>query len=155
MEILILISALVLVLVGLAGAFVPVVPGPPIAYAGALLYGLTVSDSLSTKFLVVSGAFMVAITILDLLIPVWGTKRFGGSVYGTRGTLVGMVVGIFTAPLGLILGPFFGALIGELLWDGQNHNRALKAAFGSFLGFLTGVFLKIAFALWMAYAIIF
>lgn len=155
METVWLICALILVFIGLLGSFLPVLPGPPIAWAGALVYGLAVPNTLSAQFLIVSGILMAAITALDFLVPVWGTKRFGGSVYGTRGSAVGMILGLFFAPLGLILGPFFGALIGELLWDSKDSNRALKAAFGSLIGFLTGVLLKVIYALYIAYALIF
>jgi uncharacterized protein YqgC (DUF456 family) len=155
MEAVWLIVALVLVFIGLLGSFLPILPGPPIAWVGALVYGIAVPDALSTKFLVFSGIAMAVITALDFLVPVWGTKRFGGSVYGTRGSAIGMVLGLFLAPLGLILGPFFGALIGELIWDANDTNRALKAAIGSLIGFLTGVLLKVFYALYITYALIF
>jgi uncharacterized protein YqgC (DUF456 family) len=76
-----------------------------------------------------------------------GTKRFGGSKYGVWGTNIGLIVGLFIPPFGFILGPFIGALIGELIYDSNNFNRALKAAIGSFIGFLASTFLKIAVCL--------
>ena len=83
------------------------------------------------------------ISILDYLIPAKGTKRFGGSSYGIWGTNIGLVVGIFVPiPLGFIIGPFVGAFIGELMYNSKNHNRALKAATGSFIGFLASSFMK-------------
>jgi uncharacterized protein YqgC (DUF456 family) len=85
----------------------------------------------------------VVVYILDYIIPALGTKKFGGSKYGIIGTTVGLLVGlIFLGPLGIIIGPFIGAFIGELIHDNENSNRALKAAFGSLIGFLFSTGLK-------------
>jgi uncharacterized protein YqgC (DUF456 family) len=85
----------------------------------------------------------IFISVLDYVIPAQGTKRFGGSSYGVWGTNIGLVVGIFVPiPLGFIIGPFVGAFIGELMYNSKNHNRALKAATGSFIGFLASSFMK-------------
>ena len=72
-----------------------------------------------------------------------GTKRFGGSRWGAIGTTIGLVVGILLPiPLGFLFGAFLGALIGELLYNHKDIKRALKAAFGSFVGFLASTTLK-------------
>jgi uncharacterized protein YqgC (DUF456 family) len=85
----------------------------------------------------------VIISVLDYVIPAKGTKRYGGSSYGIWGTNIGLIVGILTpVPFGFIIGPFVGALIGELIYDFKDHNRALKAAAGSFVGFLASSFMK-------------
>jgi uncharacterized protein YqgC (DUF456 family) len=90
--------------------------------------------------------FVVAAIVfaLDYIIPAMGTKKFGGSRSGMAGTVVGLLVAIIFPVLGvfgIIIWPFVGALIGELLNKADNK-KALKAAFGSFIGFLTGTFLK-------------
>jgi uncharacterized protein YqgC (DUF456 family) len=84
----------------------------------------------------------ILVTILDYIVPVWGTKRFGGSRSGTIGAAVGLVIGLFFAPLGLILGPFLGAVAGEML-AGKDNTSSLRSGFGSLLGFLTGVVMKL------------
>ena len=56
------------------------------------------------------------VSILDYIVPVWGTKKFGGSKYGTRGATVGLIIGLFLGPLGIIIGPFIGAVVGELIF---------------------------------------
>ena len=89
------------------------------------------------------GIIALAVTILDYIVPVWGTRKFGGSKYGTRGATIGLVIGLFLGPLGLIIGPFIGAFVGELIFK-DNINYAIKAGFGSLLGFLTGIGLKLA-----------
>ncbi len=85
----------------------------------------------------------VIVTVLDYIVPVWGTKRFGGSKYGTRGATVGLIIGFFLGPLGIILGPLIGAFVGEMIFK-DDMSYAFKAGFGSLLGFLTGIGLKLA-----------
>ena len=89
------------------------------------------------------GVITVVVTIMDYIVPVWGTRQLGGSKYGTRGATVGLIIGFFLGPLGIILGPLIGAFVGEMLFK-DDINYALKAGFGSLLGFLTGIGLKLA-----------
>ncbi|ARV10051.1 hypothetical protein BTO05_10540 [Winogradskyella sp. PC-19] len=146
MELVIIISALLLMLLGLAGSFLPVLPGPLTSWFG--LFVLSYSDGIviSSTFLIVTFIIALLIFILDYIIPVVGTKRFGGSKSGMIGTSLGLVVGLLSAiPFGIIIGPFLGAVIGELMHK-NNVNRATKAAFGSFIGFITSTFLKFIIA---------
>ncbi|WP_372976080.1 DUF456 domain-containing protein, partial [Muriicola sp.] len=81
---------------------------------------------------------------LDYIIPAVGTRKFGGTRSGMIGTTLGLVVAIIFPVLGIfgiIFWPFLGAFLGELL-NKADQKSALKAAFGSFMGFLTGTFLK-------------
>ena len=88
----------------------------------------------------------MVVTILDYIVPVWGTKKFGGSKYGTRGATVGLIIGLFLGPVGIIIGPLIGAFVGEMIFK-DDMNYAVKAGFGSLLGFLTGIGLKLAASL--------
>jgi uncharacterized protein YqgC (DUF456 family) len=92
----------------------------------------------------------VVILILDYVIPAIGTKKFGGTKYGQWGSMAGVVIGIFLGPPGIIAGPFLGAILGELI-GGKDMNFAIKSGIGSFLGFLAGTFIKLVYALVMAY----
>jgi hypothetical protein len=92
------------------------------------------------------------ITLLDYYVPIYGTKRFGGTPAGTRGATVGLVIGLFLGPLGIIAGPFVGALLAEIM-AGTPSNRAFKSALGAFMGFIAGVFMKLAYALIVFYHI--
>jgi uncharacterized protein YqgC (DUF456 family) len=143
MDILLLLLGFVCVIVGVFGSFLPVLPGPSISWVGIVLLYFTTAVPANYWILGISALITVALTILDYIIPAKGTKKFGGSSYGIWGTNIGLIVGIFTPiPLGFLIGPFVGALIGELIYDYKDHHRALKAATGSLLGFLASSFMK-------------
>lgn len=94
---------------------------------------------------------MLIVTILDYVIPPLATKKLGGSRKGVVGSTLGIIAGLFIfPPWGIIIFPFIGAFIGEMI-SGQEHKLALKAAIGSFLGFITGVLLKLVVTVMMAY----
>lgn len=143
MEYFLLTAGFVCMIVGILGSFLPVLPGPPISWVGLLLLYLTQAVPENYWFLGITLAVALVVGILDYVIPAHGTKRFGGSSYGVWGTNIGLVVGLIAPiPLGVIIGPFLGALIGELIYDSKDHKRAMKAATGSFLGFLASTFMK-------------
>ncbi len=142
MDLTLTILGLLCMLTGIAGSVLPVLPGPPISWIGLLLLHLTKAVTLSWWFLGITLVIAVGITVLDYFIPAMGTKKFGGSKAGMWGTTIGLVVGIIAPiPLGILIGPFLGAFIGEL-FNKADSKTALRAAFGSFLGFLTGTFMK-------------
>ncbi|WP_434037489.1 DUF456 domain-containing protein [Formosa sp. 4Alg 33] len=130
--------------IGLMGSFLPILPGPPVSWLGLLLLYLTKVIPNDWTFIAITFIIAMAIVIIDYAIPAMGTKKFGGSKYGVIGTTVGLVVSIIFPVfgfLGIIVWPFIGAFVGEMLFK-ANHKTATKAAFGSFLGFLTGTLLK-------------
>jgi uncharacterized protein YqgC (DUF456 family) len=145
-----LILGILLMILGIIGCLVPVLPGPPFSFLGLILLHLTRFGHFTTPTLIILGAIAIVVTVLDYIVPVWGTKRFGGSKYGTRGATVGLIIGIFLGPLGIILGPLFGAFVGEMIFR-DDIRYALKAGFGSLLGFLTGIGLKLAASLVMTF----
>lgn len=147
MDTILLILAIILLLTGIAGCFLPVLPGPPISFAALLLVNFTVYADFSTRFIIIMAMLAAAVTILDFIFPVWTTKRFGGSKYGTWGAAIGLVLGIFFfPPVGMIFGPLIGAIIGELI-NGSSNRNAVIAGLGSFAGFLLGIGLKLAVSL--------
>lgn len=128
---------------GILGGVLPVLPGPPLSYVGLILLHLTERYQFSTKFLVIWGIITVVVYLLDYFIPVWGTKKFGGSKRGIWGSIIGLLVGMFLfPPFGIIVGPFAGAVLGELS-GGKQSKEALRSGFGSFVGFLVGTLLKL------------
>lgn len=138
-----LILAVFLIILGIIGCLAPVLPGPPLSYLGLVLLHITRFADFSNTLLLTLAAIVVVVSILDYIVPVWGTKKFGGSKYGTRGATVGLIIGLFLGPLGIIIGPFIGAVVGELIFK-DDMKYALRAGFGSLLGFLTGIGLKLA-----------
>jgi len=144
MEYVLLILSLSLLIIGFLGSFLPVIPGPPLSWFGLLCLYLIKGIPTDYVLLGLTLLFVILISVLDYIIPAQGTKKFGGSKYGVFGTNIGLVVGILIPiPLGFIFCPFFGALLGEVIYDSSDIRRAFKAAFGSFLGFLLGTFIKI------------
>lgn len=149
MDIVLLVIGFILMLVGILGSFLPVLPGPPISWLGLLLLYLTKAIPDDWWLLGITLVIAIAVFILDYIIPAVGTKKFGGSKAGMIGTIIGLLVAIFfpvLGPFGIIIWPFVGALVGELS-NKADQKTALKAAFGSFLGFLTGTFMKFVIAI--------
>lgn len=139
--------ALLFMLLGLVGSILPVLPGPPLSWVGLLLLYLTNAVPDNWWFLGITFIIAMAVFALDYIIPAIGTKKFGGSKFGMVGTTIGLIVGLIAPiPAGIIIGPFFGALIGELINEADSKT-AIKAAFGSFLGFITGTFMKFLVAI--------
>ncbi len=142
MDIILIIIATLFMLLGIIGSFLPVLPGPLTSWFGLLILHLTDAVPMNWTFLIITLIIALGIWLLDYIIPAMGTKKFGGSKAGMIGTTLGLIVGlIFLGPFGIIIGPFIGAFIGELI-NKSNSEKALKAAFGSFLGFLTSAFIK-------------
>lgn len=133
---------LFMVLLGLVGCFLPVIPGPTLAYAGLLIQLFRTDVVFSTFWLVSIGVLVLIVTVLDYWFPIYGTKFFGGTKGGSWGSTIGLIVGLFFGPIGIIVGPFVGAYVGEIM-NKQPSEKALKSAFGSFLGFLAGTLTKL------------
>lgn len=143
MDVALLIIGFVCTILGILGSFVPVLPGPGLSWLGILLLYLTNAVPMNYWILGITLLIAVVITVLDYVIPAQGTKRFGGSSYGVWGTNIGLVLGIFAPiPFGFVIGPFLGAFVGEMIYNSTDHKRALKAATGSFIGFLVSGFVQ-------------
>ncbi|MEO8933277.1 MAG: DUF456 domain-containing protein, partial [Xanthomarina sp.] len=144
MDILLFLLGLSLMVLGILGSFLPVLPGPPLSWIGLLLLYLTKAVPTNWVFLSITLAVAIIVFALDYIIPALGTKKFGGSKYGVIGTTLGLLAAIIFPVLGvfgIIIWPFVGAFVGELL-NKSDSKTAVKAAFGSLIGFLTGTFIK-------------
>ena len=149
MDILLIITGFLLMILGVAGSLLPVLPGPPLSYLGLLLLHFTTKINFSSKFLISWGIITILVSILDYIIPVWGTKFFGGSKYGVWGSIAGLLAGVFFPPFGIMIGPLIGAIAGEII--AGNKENALKSGFGSFLGFIAGTIVKLTVSFIMFY----
>ena len=159
--VLIIVGAICL-LAGIAGCILPVIPGVPLAFAGLILLQFTDKVDFTWQFLVIWGVVTIVVQVLDYFIPACGTKKFGGSKWGVWGSTIGLFVGLFMGPMGIVVGPFLGAVLGELMYfnrhpqitdtqkPNSNFNKALRAGFGSFVGLLAGTLLKLVCCAWMA-----
>jgi uncharacterized protein YqgC (DUF456 family) len=128
---------------GLAGCIVPALPGPPLSYIALLLLQATRFGDFTVKFLLITAVVTVVVTAVDYLLPLWGAKKWGGSRAGIIGSTIGLVMGLFFLPIGIIVGPFAGAVVGELI-AGRDKNTALRSGFGAFVGFVLGTGVKLA-----------
>ena len=152
MELLFISIGIILILLGLAGAFLPVIPGLPFSYAGLLVIHFSGVAQFSTFFLVAWGIVVVSILILENALPAYTTKKFGGTVYGVTGSTIGMILGIlFFPPLGFFPGTLIGAFAGEMIYK-QDVQVAFKSAWGSFIGFITGTVIKVTIAAMIAFS---
>ncbi|HKJ78566.1 MAG TPA: DUF456 domain-containing protein, partial [Prolixibacteraceae bacterium] len=115
MDLLLITLGVFFIIGGILGGLLPVLPGPPLSYIGLLCLHFTNEHAFTSKFLLFWAAITILVYILDFIIPAWGTKRFGGSRRGVWGSIIGLLIGLFfLGPVGIIIGPFAGAVIGEL-----------------------------------------
>lgn len=140
----------IFIIVGFIGCFLPILPGPPLSYVGLLLLQLLDNQPFDTKFMMLWAGITAIVTVLDYVIPIYGTKKFGGSKRGVWGATIGLILGLFFPPIGIIVGPLLGAFVGELS-AGKNSADAIRSAFGSFVGFLAGTVIKLLASGFMAY----
>ena len=132
----------ILLLVGLVGTVLPVLPGPPIAWAGLLAAHFSTYSKIEIWILIATGIAAALITVIDNIFPSLMTKKAGGSKAATWGCTSGLLASFFLGPIFILIAPFIGAFIGEMIHDSSDSKRALKAAFGAFKGFLLGTGLK-------------
>lgn len=143
LDIFLIILGSICLIVGLIGCILPMIPGPPISYAGLLLLHITDMVQFSTAQLLFWLLLVVIVQVLDYFTPILGSKYSGGTKWGSWGCLIGSVIGvIFFSPWGIIVGPFAGAFIGELLGE-RSTRDALKSGIGALLGFLFGTVVKV------------
>jgi uncharacterized protein YqgC (DUF456 family) len=130
---------------GIVGCVLPIIPGPPLAYAALILLSIARKwEAVSPTVLIVLGVAAAAVTVMDYLMPLITSKWNGASKAGIWGSVAGMIVGmVFFPPFGVIIGTFVGTVLGELLFSNRPEG-ALKAGWGVFLGTMLGIALKLA-----------
>lgn len=160
MDAIISILAILAGIIGVAGSILPGLPGTPVSWVGLLLLYIwgsgtnAAGDEMTLRTLIVWGIVVAVVSVVDYFVPIYFTKITGGSKYAERGAIVGLIAGIILTPVGMILGSFLGAFLFELYYTRQGAMKALKAAVGSFLGFITGTGLKTIVAVLIMWKII-
>ena len=136
--------AAVLVLVGIAGTFLPVLPGVPLVFAGMALAAYVGNfDKVGRGTILVLGLLTIFAVLVDFLAASLGAKRLGASREAVIGAAIGTLVGLFMGPIGLIFGSFFGAVAGELLAS-RNAGHAARVGLAAWLGLILGTLFKLA-----------
>lgn len=146
------IATIFLILLGLAGTIIPVLPGAGLIFTGALLYSFfTDFQKVEIFTLVILGAVALLSYIFEYLASAYGAKKIGSTKYGVWGSLIFGILGMMVGNIfGLVIGIFLGAIISELIFAGKGISHSLKVGLGSVLGFLGGVAMKAIFGIAMA-----
>ena len=157
MDVFIICIVLIILLLGIIGCFLPVVPGPPISYVSLLVFHFFTSYDISVTNLLISALLVIVVTVFDLWVQVYGVKKFGGTKKAINGSIIGLLLAILIpvfsmfipvlsfllpiVPFLIIFGPFLGAFIGAQM-DEEDINKSLKIALGALAGFILGTLLK-------------
>jgi len=151
MDILLLVViAFILIIVGLIGVALPILPGVPLAWLGVLIFAWSTGFQKISIFTVLIFLLLTVIAqLLDFFVPLIGGKKYKASRWGIFGAISGMIIGFFTFnPLWLIILTIFGAFLGEIL-SGKEISGASRSALGFFLGFITSALIRIVIILIM------
>ncbi len=162
MSTVVIILAVLAGIIGIAGSILPGLPGPPVSWLGLMMlyfwgHGADkAGDPMSLSFLLLWLVITVAVCVVDYVVPAYFTRVTGGSKVAGRGAIVGLILGMFFTPVGIILGTLLGAFLAEFLVSRKSGWQSTKSAVGALLGFLFGTGIKlIASGLMMYYIIVF
>ncbi len=133
----------IFLITGFVGCLLPIIPGPPLALLGLIIAYFSSFSVITGNTLIYSSIVVAVVTIIDFVAPLIFAKKFGGTKYGLYGATLGLIVGIFFGPFGVIGGPFIGAFAGELLRNIRDTKKAFKSAWATFIGFLFGSGIKL------------
>lgn len=133
------ILCLILLFLGILGTFLPILPGLLLSICGLLIYKFGTDADLSMIYIWAFVVLTIVSVVLNYVIPAKTNQRYGGTRWGSIGSIIGTFVGIFLPiPLGFLAGMFAGVFIGELLHDSKDMNKALRSTKGAFIGFIYG-----------------
>ena len=154
MDIIIICVVAFILLLGIIGCFFPVMPGPPISYVALLVFHFFSSYNIDKNTLWLWALIIIAVTVFDLWVQIYGVKKFGGTKKAVNGSIIGLIIGIFfLPPFGIIIGPFLGAFLGARVEENSDVNKAIKIALGALVGFLAGTMLKLSVSLYIIYIV--
>ncbi|NLU49992.1 MAG: DUF456 domain-containing protein [Syntrophomonadaceae bacterium] len=144
MQTAVLVAVILIMLIGLAGTFLPIVPGIPLIFLAIAGYGWYEGfHHVSPGYLAVMGGLAILSVLVDYLAGVLGAKYYGSSRAGIWGAFIGGILGIFWGgPLGIVIGPWLGAVVGEYL-QLKDIEKALQVGTGTVVGIFAGVVAKV------------
>jgi len=142
----------ILMLLGLAGSVLPILPGPPLSFIGLFLLALLkhFSPPLTPTLVIILAIVTILVIVMDYIIPLLGAKKYGASKWGVWGSVLGMAIGIFWSPFAMLLGAFIGAVVVEWL-VGKKKVEALRAGWGVVMGTLFATILRLGVSGMMTY----
>lgn len=145
----ILIIVILVMIVGAFGTILPVIPGAPLIFTSALVYGIYEGfHKVTITSLVILGIITLFTILIDYLAGIFGAKKYGASKYGIGGAIIGGLIGLPFGILGLFLGPFIGAVIGEII-TGKELKQSFQIGYGSLIGLIGGSVIKFALSIIM------
>lgn len=150
MDTLMLVLAIGFILLGIAGTILPFIPGIPLIFVVMAAYGWYDGfQAVTPKFLAIMGGLAVLSIFIDYLAALLGARHFGSSRKGMIGAVLGIVIGLFVfPPLGLFVGPWVGAVIGERI-EGKEWKASMQAGLGSIIGLFSGMLFQLVLAIIM------
>ena len=131
---------IILLIVGILGTVLPVLPGLLLSLCGLLIYKFGTDAPLSMAYIWIF-VFLTAMSIvLNYVIPAKTTRKYGGTRWGSIGSIIGTIAGMFLIPVpfGFLIGMFLGVFVGELLHDTNDKKKAWNSTKGALIGFLYG-----------------
>ena len=144
-----IVLAIILALAGIVGAILPALPGPPLCWGSMLIAYFMCSPYISGTVLWLMLAMTIVAEVLDYIAPIWMAKAGGGSRAAITGSTIGLVLGLFFMPIGLLVGPLLGAFAGEML-STREVGKAIRIALLSFLSFLLSTGFQLILCIAMA-----
>ncbi|MDH6250455.1 uncharacterized protein YqgC (DUF456 family) [Chryseobacterium sp. H1D6B] len=134
------ILCLILLFLGILGTFLPVLPGLLLSLCGLLIYKFGTDADLSMVYIWIFGFLTVLSAVLNYVIPAKTNKKYGGTRWGSIGSVIGTILGMIfiPIPLGFLIGMFLGVFVGELLHDSKDTKKAFNSTKGALIGFIYG-----------------
>ncbi len=153
----IVLLSLALLIIGLLGTFLPVLPGLLLSLCGLLIYKFGTDASLSMNYVWIFSLLTVVAVILNYVIPVRTTRKYGGTRWGSVGSVIGTFVGLLFIPIpfGFLIGMFLGVFVGELLHDRKDTKKAMRSMKGALIGFFYGTGFNFVVALAMLFVVVY
>ena len=152
---LITLACLILLILGLVGTIFPVLPGLLLSICGLLIYKFGTDAPLSMVYIWIFVALTAISTVLNYLIPAKTNRKYGGTRWGSVGSIIGTLVGLFFfPPFGFFIGMILGVFVGELLHDSKDKKKAINSVKGAVIGFIFGAGFNFMVALAMLLVVI-